>query len=111
MKLKRTERTLQGREAVLGEYLILGKNHRLVSSGYLNISESKNQGSLHTFLKLNRMKQTPAGSVYFKNLKELLVPVIANNNNHLFWLSVDPQRTTVTSLKIGKEPMVFRAFI
>jgi hypothetical protein len=41
------------------------------------------------------MKQTPAGSVYFKNLKEILVPVIANNNNnHLFWLSVDPQRTT-----------------
>jgi hypothetical protein len=68
----------------------------LVCSGYLNISESKNQGSLHTFyIKKNRMKQTPAGSVYFKNLKELLVPVIANNNNnHLFWLSVDPQRTT-----------------
>jgi hypothetical protein len=69
----------------------------LVSSGYLNISESKNQGSLHTFYqkKKNRMKQTPAGSVYFKNLKELLVPDIANNNNnHLFWLSVDPQRTT-----------------
>jgi hypothetical protein len=79
---------------VLGEYLILVNNHRLVSSGYLNISESKNQGSLHTFLKKNKMKQTP-GSVYFKNLKELLVPVFANNNkNLLFQLSVNPQRTT-----------------
>jgi hypothetical protein len=40
------------------------------------------------------MKQT-LGSVYFKNLKELMVPVIANNNkNHPFQLSVNPERTT-----------------
>jgi hypothetical protein len=57
------------------------------------------------------MKQTP-GSVYFKNLKELLVLVIANNKkNHLLRLSVKPSKNHWISLNIGKEPMVFRAFI